>query len=354
MGGNVFIIHKVKIIMTHIYIKSFNRPYYLDRCLSSIEKFVKGNYKIIVLDDGTPEKYLNKIVEKHPQITIQKSDQYQEKVRAIQENLESGKEINGFQIPISLWKNAVKLGSEYFIMTEDDVWFTEEINVDTLAKEMSFHRLVLIKLGWISERPIRSKLQPISESVLGIDLSVFTAPKWFMKYFFFQNKWKVYSLLYRLGWVDNFTKLEYWSMNALLMGMFQKDYWLAVWETLENKVDEQEQLINAIEWYRSNKKKYLFAKLDYKMMNTTYITSATNSYHKYGEDFDVNQFNAIMNEEWYRGNLNSLDNFPKDIRESTYYTILEQKQNLKALPENWKKWAEKFKDQYRRQMVDVD
>ena len=38
--------------MTHIIIKSFNRPYYLDRCLQSIYKFVKGNFKIIVLDDG--------------------------------------------------------------------------------------------------------------------------------------------------------------------------------------------------------------------------------------------------------------------------------------------------------------
>jgi len=46
--------------MTHIIIKSFNRPYYLDRCLQSIYKFVKGNFKIIVLDDGTPGKYLNK------------------------------------------------------------------------------------------------------------------------------------------------------------------------------------------------------------------------------------------------------------------------------------------------------
>ena len=42
--------------MTNIYIKSFNRAYYLDRCLQSIEKYVSGEYSVVDLDDGTPGK----------------------------------------------------------------------------------------------------------------------------------------------------------------------------------------------------------------------------------------------------------------------------------------------------------
>ena len=38
--------------MTHILVKSFNRAYYLDRCLQSIQQFVEGDYQIVVLDDG--------------------------------------------------------------------------------------------------------------------------------------------------------------------------------------------------------------------------------------------------------------------------------------------------------------
>jgi glycosyltransferase involved in cell wall biosynthesis len=57
-----------------ILIKSFNRPYYLDRCIQSVKKFVvNSDYKIIVLEDGTPEKYLNKIIEKHPEVRLLKS-----------------------------------------------------------------------------------------------------------------------------------------------------------------------------------------------------------------------------------------------------------------------------------------
>ena len=37
-----------------IIIKSFNRPYYLDRCILSILKNVKGDFKIKIVDDGTP------------------------------------------------------------------------------------------------------------------------------------------------------------------------------------------------------------------------------------------------------------------------------------------------------------
>ncbi len=41
-----------------IFIKSFNRPFYLDRCLQSIENFVEGDFCIKVHDEGTPETYL--------------------------------------------------------------------------------------------------------------------------------------------------------------------------------------------------------------------------------------------------------------------------------------------------------
>ena len=43
-----------------IFIKSFNRPFYLDRCLQSIENFVEGNYEVKILDDGILETSLSR------------------------------------------------------------------------------------------------------------------------------------------------------------------------------------------------------------------------------------------------------------------------------------------------------
>lgn len=340
--------------MIQILIKSFNRAYYLDRCLQSIQKFVKGDYEIIVLDDGTPEKYLNKIRKKYPEVEIQLSSQYSRKIKAIQENLETGKEINGFQIPTNLWYNAVKNASDYVLVTEDDVWFTEEIDLDKLAESMKRYGMVLIKLGWISQRKIKSKMSFLENRIISIQPKIFTAPKWFMKNFVFKKRFKVYSLMYRFGLVDNNTMDEFWVLNALLMGLYKKEYWLELWRSLDNRVDEQEQLLNAIQWFRKNKADNLYGKLDYKMMNTTFQSSATNSYHRYGNEFDVNRFNFIMNEAWYNEKLDSMNNFPSDISQQKYIEILEYANQSKATSNLWLEWSERFKEQYRKQQVKVD
>ena len=55
------------------YIKSFNRPFYLDRCIRSIKFNVKGCDKIIVLDDGTLSKYVTRLVALHPDVEFRSS-----------------------------------------------------------------------------------------------------------------------------------------------------------------------------------------------------------------------------------------------------------------------------------------
>ena len=62
-----------------ILIKSFNRPYYLDRCLASIKKFVVGYQKVLIMDDGTPQNYLDKIKQKFPFVEVVYAEHYIEK-----------------------------------------------------------------------------------------------------------------------------------------------------------------------------------------------------------------------------------------------------------------------------------
>ena len=59
-----------------ILIKSYNRPYYLERCLFSIQKHVAKKENFFVLDDGTPQIYLDKILNRYPFVTIKKSEFY--------------------------------------------------------------------------------------------------------------------------------------------------------------------------------------------------------------------------------------------------------------------------------------
>ena len=145
--------------MTDIFIKSFNRPFYLDRCIASIEKYVSGDFRIKVLDDGTPEEYLNKIKNKYQNVEILLSDNYERKIKAIKENLLTGKSVNGFEIPTRFWYDNVKKASNYVIVTEDDVWFTQPINVDDLQNQAKKFDINLLKLGWLGNENERKDLE---------------------------------------------------------------------------------------------------------------------------------------------------------------------------------------------------
>ncbi|QCX53423.1 glycosyltransferase family 2 protein [Elizabethkingia sp. JS20170427COW] len=336
--------------MPDILIKSFNRPFYLDRCLQSIDAFVKGDFRVIVLDDGTPKKYLDKIQEKYPDVEIRRSEQYEEKTKAIEENLKLGKEINGFKIPTQLWKTAVQQAGDYVLVTEDDVWFNQEINLEEVTKQMRVSDIYLTKLGWLGNASRDTGYQSISNLLETISAKqLFTSNEWVMDWFFY-NKFKVFSLLYKLGKVDNYTVGKYWQLNSILMGLWKKDYWLHVWKDAQGKVDEKEQLRNAAAFYHCHKTNPNFvAKTKTEILKTTFQSSATGSYHQYGVDFNVNYFNHLINEAWLKGEFDPMQNFPKDFSLDYFDRFLDDKMDQN----NFRLWVEHFKSQYRNQGADV-
>ncbi|EKB58869.1 hypothetical protein HMPREF9699_00500 [Bergeyella zoohelcum ATCC 43767] len=339
--------------MTDIFIKSFNRPYYLDRCLQGIKTYVSGNFQVTILDDGTPEKYLNKIREKYPHVKIRISENYSQKIKAIQENLEHGKDINGFHIPTDLWRNAAENASEYFIMTEDDVWFTEKINVNELAHQAKENKVALLKLGWLGNFKDDQwvDLLKINENLVATQPKDLFLSHPFIMDLFFYNKYKFFTLGYRLKMFDNETKLRYWALNSILMGFWNKDYWNFVWKDAQGKVDEKQQLRNAAIYYRKHKNNpHFIARLNKEAMRTTFQSSATNSYHEYGFDFDVNMFNHLISEAWYKDNFDVMQNFPKDFSTDYWELFIEHKINTAE----FRKWVERFKNQYRNLGCEIE
>lgn len=328
-----------------ILIKSFNRPFYLDRCISSIYQNVSGNFKIKVLDDGTPKKYLEKIREKYPEVEIHLSGNYEKKIKAIAENLASGKSVNGFEIPTKFWYDSVKNASEYVIVTEDDVWFTRPINVDELQVQAKKFNINLLKLGWLGNENERQDLNLNSisdevESAQPKDLLLWNKK---LMTAFFHNQYKFFTILYKLKFVNHKTHLKYWSLNSILMGFYKKDYWLDIWKDMDGKVDEKKQLINASLFYRRNKNNPNFiSRLKTEAMKTTFQSSATNSYHEYGFDFDVNRFNHLINEAWLKGEFDAMENFPKDYSLDYFKSFISEKIKVSE----FEKWVQKFRNQY--------
>lgn len=331
--------------MIAIFIKSFNRPFYLDRCIGSIYRNISGDFKIIILDDGTPGKYLNRILDKYPESEIRFSDHYEKKVMAIAENLSSGKQINGYEIPTKFWVENIKNASEYFIVTEDDVWFTRPLNVDELRKQAEKLDVYLIKLGWLGNKKDKENL--ILKSIAGnlnsaLPKKLLLLPKPLMEAFFY-NRFKLFTILYKLRQVNHSTQRRYWSLNSILMGFYKKEYWLDIWKNMDGKVDEKKQLLNASLSYKKHKKnKNFVSRLKKEAMRTTFQSSATNSYHQYGFDFDVNQFNYLINEAWLKGDFDPMQNFPKDFSLDYFKSFVSEQVNI---PE-FEKWVRKFQSQY--------
>ena len=252
-----------------------------------------------------------------------------------------------------MWINAVKNASEYFIITEEDVWFTETINVNDLVQKSKKHNISLLKLGWLGNQKDDQwvNIKSIDKEIYSIyPKKLFLSSPIIMDWFFY-NKFKFFTTFYRLGIFDNYTKLKYWSLNSILMGFWRKDYWLSIWKDSQGIVDEKQQLRNAANYYKKHRQNPNFiARLETEKMKTTFQSSATNSYHKYGIDFDVNYFNHLMNEAWLNGHFDAMQNFPKDFSIEYFKEFLDEKINIT----NFHHWVEKFKNQYKNLGCNVE
>lgn len=339
--------------MTDILIKSFNRAFYLDRCLYSIHRYAKGEIRITVLDDGTPSKYLDKIKEKYPEVVIKLSAQHDYKVNSIRENIESGKEIDGFKIPTDLWMDSVSESTDYVFVTEDDVWVTQEIDFDLLTNEMKQFDIHLVKLGWLGNQDLKTKPtdKKLSSQLILMDLSKVFSSNQFTMDLLLYNKFKIYSILYRFGLSEKFSSRQYWQLNSILMGLWKKEYWLHVWKDAKGKVDEKQQLRNSATWLHKNKNNpNLVAHTQNNFLRTTFQSSATNSYHQYGFDFDVNYFNHLMNEAWIEGKFDSMKDFPNDFTINYFEKFMDDNIDKKE----FHLWVENFKNQYRKSGYLID
>lgn len=335
--------------MISILIKSFNRPFYLDRSLNSMFRFVEGDFLVKVLDDGTPEKYLNKIQKQYPEIEILKSKNYKEKSKLVDQK----SEINGFEIPTDLWITAANEADDYVLVIEDDVWFTGKINLNQIVSEMKNYKIDLVKLGWLGnyKDDKHVKVHSLTENLdATIPKNLFTSNQFVMDLFMY-NKFKFFTILYKFGLVDNETKRKYWILNSILMGLWKKEYWLQIWKDADGKVDEKQQLRNAAAWFHKNKQhENLIARTKSEYLKTTFQSSATNSYHRYGFDFDVDYFNFLINEAWFRNEFDSMQDYPNDFSVKYFEQFFDEK----IKKEEFRKWIEKFKQQYRNLGAEVD
>ncbi|WP_378183310.1 hypothetical protein [Aquimarina sp. SS2-1] len=328
-----------------ILIKSFNRPYYLDKCIQSIKRYLKSTtIDIKVLDDGTPKKYLDYLKHKHPEITIVFSSNYQEKSAYCEGAVKPSK----WNIPIDFWEEEVKKTSEYFLLLEDDNWFVTPMDISDLSTVLRSESTLFLKLFWLGNPDLVSN--NYIEQKHGI---CFYEPKLFSKipwvynllFYGFNNSYyrKIMKLL-DIGKFEN--HLPYYTIYAVAGAIFKKDYFLSLWNNHQNVVDERLQIYNALKFTKKEHKKVTFANTPSEMLKTGFVSSATNNKYEQSTNadvFDMFIFNKILNEAWYNGMLDISSDVTKDIQPSQIKSILSHSDVSFT---RWQNWSRSFKEHY--------
>ena len=328
-----------------LLIKSFNRPYYLDRCIQSIYLNVHDkDFNIIVLDDGTPQKYLDKLTDKYPAIKILKSDLYSEKSKAIA----NGDLFVNTKIPIDLWINAAENASNYFLLIEDDFWFTKPIHLKKIRLNLESDKIKMLKLCWLGN----SKLLPKKSVISNEEYSIFTPDLYTTNPFLFNfifrfHRFKIRKILTFLNIYSLDRLLEYYTVYATSGAIFKKKYFLKLWKNHHNKVDEGLQLSNAVKFINRKKKSQYFGITNAELMKTGFLSSASNQSKKYENvNLDLFVLNRIINESWYKGIFDPMENYPKDLNSNKIEELLISSNHPEATSSDWKNWVYEFKNQY--------
>ena len=324
-----------------VYIKSFNRAYLLHRTIASIYHYLNGfDGRIIVLDDGTPQKYLDKIVELFPHVQIIKSPYYEQKIKDITLNKVPEK-----VIPADFWRDEVLKGSEYFILLEDDMWFNQSIDYKDFIKEVYDLKMDMIKFLWLKNKKL------ISDNIIQktaffniVQPKVLTKNPFLFDAIFRTNKFKLGSLAIKL-FNHKLELLKYYHLYMVAGGVFSKRYYEICWKSNQDNIDELKQisqlLKSKIDTNIGNFKK--------EILKTTLKTTASLiSKENLGISVDIFIINEILNEEWLSGNTYKIDDFNSDISTDWIRNSLLKITNNKSLCSAWETWYEAFRLSYRK------
>jgi len=325
--------------MIDIFVKSFDRPYYLDRCLASIAIHVKGNYSIKVLDDGTPQHYIAHLKNKYPFATWVLSPNHHIKANADYHSLHHRWNLQTTGVPVQFWKEEIAKGSDYFLLLEEDAWFTRAVELHEYVDTMLAHNVVMLKFFWNNNASIiKGRKVSLNDKVDEIKPALPITFPWVVTALM-NNRFKLTSVLQRLKLLPKSFFNPYYSLYTVASGIFLKQYWQFLWHFAHpNHIDEKRQLREAVIWFRQHPNgKY--AKSREELIQTSYITSSSTTFRHVA--FDMRLLNHQLNEAWIKNELNPMQGYPSDFAVE-YLKAFMVSDSPQCSAAEWDFWIQEF------------
>jgi hypothetical protein len=272
----------------NIYIKTFNRPFYLERCIRSVLFNVRNYDKIIILDDGTKEEYKHKLIQLFPEISwVANSDggKY-DLIRS--GNSKRAKELYGD--PASFWLREIsKDPNDYFLLIEDDTWFVHMIDLKDFESVLVNENSVICKLFWGEYNPLEEDKYIVRKYKLWNDLFIHRINPPIQSV---EDAYKIY---------------------IVAMAIFRKDYYENALKKVNHFADETTQITESLDYYH-RKPEVSYCKTSERFIYQGWATSVRHD-DAITIDVGINSFDFvdILNDAWFSGALDVMANYPYDF-----------------------------------------
>jgi hypothetical protein len=316
-----------------ILIRSMARPAQLDRCLLSIARFASGVGRVVVMDDGTPSHFLNRIHAKHPSIILRRSDHSERKADAFLRFGKTRTLPNLEPLPISLWRDAGMEAGDYLLLLEDDNWLAQPVDLSFLRTEMAERSVCLLRMMRLGHPELLRGTQDGSTfyrivSRDAIDRRILGYLEHLELLRRFQNL-KTYS---------SFEPVRPYRFYASSCSLYEKEFYLSLWQKSQTSSKESTQLELAIKWLRQNPTKLTATTVD-DWIRTSFATTATPR----SSGSLTTLVNHLISIAWYSNKLSEA-NFDSDI---DVRDVLVASEGGSRLAKDWEIWSESFRSHYR-------
>jgi hypothetical protein len=291
----------------NVYIKSFNRPFYLDRCIRSIHFNVKGVDRIIVLDDGTLTKYKERLLTLHPDIEIRSSGADDTKMVWLREERFADIQRH-YPVASDFWVEELSREQDhYFFLLEDDSWVCKRIDLRLVRHALHAHNGVMFKCWW-GEHEDDNYRRLDSQAGDSVDFYRFPLEK----------LTDVYA-----AWIVAFA-------------VFRKDYWLNNFSGIKRMADEYTQLVNAQRFILEHPQAE-FAKSTLRSVYQGWAVPGRSTPEYYDKGLRQHLYMDALNEAWFSGLLNVEEGYPFDFSDHYLSSIFRQSLSPDMI-DVWRAW----------------
>jgi hypothetical protein len=213
-----------------IVIKSFKRPFYIERLLESIRRYCLGYNRILIADGGTDKLYENIIMEKFPEVEWFESPSAGKRI--ISKNYLNKNDVSSISLDddrLNFWRSVIeKSDSKFILLIEDDCWLTEELNLRSFEEILIQRDASFCKL-WFSEVPQQR----------------FSSQSKLLDHHEINNKLSILEYKPNLSRIDSL-----YNYFIMAQAIFSKEYYLAATKNCYVE-DETEQILKAYEFLKN-------------------------------------------------------------------------------------------------------